>query len=66
MRYSTPVAIRAQQHLKDSLLAQPGVPERWAGSQVMEAHTMTTAGCNFNVPHAPESLEKLPNPNVLR
>lgn len=61
-----PAARRAQVHLQDSLLALPGVEERWRAMNGRLSGYGTLEGCDFRSPrHIADSLEYLPMPNDL-
>ena len=61
-----PAARRAQVHLQDSLLAQPGVEDRWRAMNGRLSGYGTLEGCDFRSPRpVPDSLEYHPMPNDL-
>ena len=61
-----PAARRAQVHLQDSLLALPGVEDRWRVMNGRLSGYGTLEGCEFRSPRpVPDSLEYLPMPNDL-
>jgi hypothetical protein len=61
-----PTARRVQLHLDDSLLALPGVADRWRAMNRRLSGYGTLAGCIFpSAPPVPDSVEYLPMPNVL-
>jgi hypothetical protein len=65
-RYAPVIAERAQKHLEDSLLARPGMRDRWNRVQSQGTEVLTTEGCGLeNVPIAAESLVRLPRVNAL-
>lgn len=60
------VARRAQLHLDDSLLALPGIADRWRAMNGRLSGYATLAGCIHPSPSpVPDSVEFLPRPNVL-
>jgi hypothetical protein len=59
-------AKRAQEHVQDSLLELPGVEDRWRAMNGRLGGYGTLAGCIFpTTPPVPDSVEFLPQPNVL-
>jgi len=62
----SPVADRAQKHVRDSLVALPGTADRWLAMTGRLSGHGTLAGCILPPPRPiPDSVQALPLPNVV-